>query len=466
MRPSMEPERRSAAAAESSPRPARRRYAASRDASAVRRRRQPLLWTARFLSAGLGVACAVPNSWTQEALRASLAGERAAEARKQAVESGDYNFKLGPGRFNLSASLGVEYNDNIGLSSGSESFFGGVGNQADFIFTPQLTVRGEWPLTPLNRLNASVSLGYRKYLEYNDLDQFTIGQDTDSELSFDVFVRDFRFNLHDRFSYRVQTGDTGAVSGVSNLATFENLLGCEITWHLNQLKLIAGIDHQDSIPSNSDYSYQGRASELAFLRTPLELDDATMVGLEFTGEINRYKEAVLNDSVAITAGLLAHRQLTPYVQIDARAGYALYEFQDTGVLANPGLVGRPYWDIGVQHRINEHLSATLGGGHRINLGFYSDYVESYFAQYSLSWQLLRGVSLNVRFTFEDGVEPAELVGERFTRLGGGLGLSYQFAERLSTSLQYDYMNKASDPAEFSYDQNRVNLTLTYRFGRR
>jgi hypothetical protein len=55
---------------------------------------------------------ALPAS-AQDAVRPSLAGEEAAEARRQDIEHIPYNLVTGPIRYRISATLGFEYNDNI-----------------------------------------------------------------------------------------------------------------------------------------------------------------------------------------------------------------------------------------------------------------------------------------------------------------------------------------------------------------
>src|SRR5438552_1762266 len=49
----------------------------------------------------------------QDVVRPSLAGEEAAEARRQDIEHIPYNLVTGPIRYRISATLGFEYNDNI-----------------------------------------------------------------------------------------------------------------------------------------------------------------------------------------------------------------------------------------------------------------------------------------------------------------------------------------------------------------
>src|SRR2546427_7569657 len=79
---------------------------------------------------------------SQDAVRPSLAGEAAAEARRQDIEHIPYNLLMGPIRFRVSATLGVEYNDNINLAE--------VNTQEDVIIRPQVNVNAIWPVTQLN----------------------------------------------------------------------------------------------------------------------------------------------------------------------------------------------------------------------------------------------------------------------------------------------------------------------------
>src|SRR5438876_5350531 len=92
-----------------------------------------------FVSAG-------PMVQAQDAIRPSLAGEAAAEARRQAIDKIPYNLQLGPIKFRFSATMGVEYNDNINLAEdGSIVVLTSTGPvvlttspQDDFILRPQV----------------------------------------------------------------------------------------------------------------------------------------------------------------------------------------------------------------------------------------------------------------------------------------------------------------------------------------
>src|SRR5215467_12950975 len=80
--------------------------------------------------------------YSQDAVRPSLAGEEAYEARQEDVSRIPYNLLLGPVRFRVGATIGVEYNDNINYAE--------VNTQDDVIVTPSLTLDMIWPITQLN----------------------------------------------------------------------------------------------------------------------------------------------------------------------------------------------------------------------------------------------------------------------------------------------------------------------------
>ena len=110
-----------------------------------------------FLKSRAIICCAClvwavsPCARSQDAVRPSLAGEAASEARHQDIERLPYNLLVGPLRFRLSATMGVEYNDNINLSE--------VNTQDDFILRPQINFDAIWPVTQINTLRLDLGLG-------------------------------------------------------------------------------------------------------------------------------------------------------------------------------------------------------------------------------------------------------------------------------------------------------------------
>jgi len=109
---------------------------------------------------------AISGVFAQDAVRPSLAGEEAAEARQEDVSRIPYNLLLGPVRFRLGATLGFEYNDNVNYAE--------VNEQDDFIITPSMTLDAIWPLTQLNTLRFDIGIGYSFYLDHSQYDTDSI----------------------------------------------------------------------------------------------------------------------------------------------------------------------------------------------------------------------------------------------------------------------------------------------------
>src|SRR6516165_12304229 len=72
----------------------------------------------------------------QESIRASLAGDAAAFASRPSLSNAGYNLQLGPVLARFSASLGLEFNDNITLSQTSR--------ESDLIVRPSLEANVAW----------------------------------------------------------------------------------------------------------------------------------------------------------------------------------------------------------------------------------------------------------------------------------------------------------------------------------
>ena len=151
-------------------------------------------FSAKRIGLGLLFAALLGSSsaFAQEAVRPSLAGEAAAEARRQSLDRIPYNLLVGPVRFRVSATAGLEYNDNINIAE--------VNTQEDFIFRPSVNLNMLWPVTQLNTLRFDLGVGYAFFLDHSENNTNGVLLTPGSALSFDIFVGDFRINFHDGFS--------------------------------------------------------------------------------------------------------------------------------------------------------------------------------------------------------------------------------------------------------------------------
>jgi hypothetical protein len=406
----------------------------------------------------------VLDAHAQEALRESIAGEKAAAARRKAIESQAYNLKLGPVSFALDSSMSFELNDNVNLAEADK--------QEDLILRPLVSTRAFWLVTEKNALNLSVGVGYAKYLDHPAYDRFVVAPG--SELAFDLFVRDFRISLFDRFSYTQNPLGVGSLSGVANYGALENTAGLNAAWDLFKVILSAGYAHLNWLSSSGQFDYLNRSAELFNSRAAFSLHPALVAGVEGTGSLTEYDSSFLHNSSGYSAGVFAAWKLSPYLQVQPRVGYVSYNFERGGPVrpaANPSTY---YFSVNIDHILNEYFTHSIEGGREVRLGVYSDFEESYFLRHNATWKIIRDVGLGTQLFYEHGTYPPSvfsdpaaptvfLPGETFDRFGATVSLSYQLMKKISANLAYRFTLKDSDSILRDYAQNALTMGLTYRF---
>src|SRR5260370_12604445 len=315
-----------------------------------------LLFVTSMLLATTGV-------YAQDAVRPSLAGQEASDAREQDVSRIPYNLLLGPVRFRVGATVGVEYNDNINYADDGTAVIpnpSGPGfititthSQDDVIVTPNLTLDAIWPVTQLNTLRLDLGIGYAFYLDHskNDTDYILVAPK--SQIAFDIFVSDFRINIHDRMQLQQDPIQERALSNVVNYGRFENTAGVSVLWDLNKLLLQLGYDHYNFVSTTSAFDYLNRNSEIvqgsaAFVVTP-----TVTVGAEGNAVFTRYEQTVLNDNKDYGVGGFVELALTNNLKVLASGGYQWIDFDHKFV----NFTFRPIIFLVLEHKnMGDHCS--------------------------------------------------------------------------------------------------------------
>src|SRR3984893_18440745 len=249
----------------------------------------------------------------QDAVRPSLAGQAASEARQQDISRIPYNLMLGPVRFRVSATVGVEYNDNVNYAD--------VGPQTDLIFSPNINIDAIWPITQLNTLRLDFGLGYALYVDHANYDTRGILIAPNSQVAFDIFVGDFRINIHDRMLAQQDPIAEPALSNVANYGRFENTPGISVLWDLNKILLTLGYDHYTFVATTSAFDYLNRNAEELSGTAAYLITSTIKVGLEANGVFNYYSQQVLNDSTDYSVGGFAETEITNNIKLRVAGGY-------------------------------------------------------------------------------------------------------------------------------------------------
>lgn len=414
----------------------------------------------------------------QDAVRPSLAGQAASEARRQDIDRLPYNLLIDPVRFRISATVGFEYNDNINLSDDHDNVpapGGGTlvlnGNKEDdFIFRPQVNFNAIWPVTQLNTLRLDLGLSYALYFNHSNANTNGILITPGSQIAFDIFVGDFRINLHERPSIQQDPVQELALSNVVDYGRFENTAGVSVLWDLNKILLSVGYDHYNYVSLVSDFDYLNRTAEEFSGNAEVMVASTTGIGAEGYVVFTNYDDQVLNDSDNYSVGGFVETQITNYLKVRAAGGYQWINF-DRSVVDFFGIqlfrdqpdANGYYANILLTHQINASLRQTISAGHERQLGVNSNYITLNFVRHTMSWNILRNTLIGSELFYEDANESGGFVDEHLHRYGGAVTVGYQLTPHVTLGARYQYTQKDSDALLRDYKQNRVSLDGTYSF---
>ncbi len=440
------------------------------------------------LSAGkicLAFLCVAPVARAQDAIRPSLAGESAAEARRQTIDKIPYNLQLGPIKFRFSATIGFEYNDNINLADDATGFLPSptgpvpitTQKQSDFILRPQFNVNALWPITQLNTLKLDLGVGYAFYLDHSNYNTNAVLLSPGSQIAFDIFVADFRINLHDRFSLEQDPVAEVALSNVADYGRFQNTAGVSVLWDLNRAVATLGYDHYLFISTTSAFDYLNRNAEMVTGSLAFTPSSTMTIGVEGSFVHTYYDQNVLNDSDTLSGGGFVETQITNYLKLRVAGGYQMINFDNTGLVNDAQDLNDYYVNALLTHRVSSVLSHSLSVGHETQLGVNSNYIKLNYVRHTATWNILYRTLLSTELFYEDaddsggsfvplpGVPFAfnPFVAEHIKRYGGALTLGYQLTQHVTLGLRYQYTQKDSDQPLRDYRQNRIALDGTYSF---
>jgi hypothetical protein len=401
----------------------------------------------------------------QASAQNSLAGDAAGETERKQLESQPYTYKAGDFKLLVVPSLELDYNDNVNLAKTDE--------QSDFILKPFLQLTASYPISQQSLLEITTGVGYDYYLEHHGDGGVRVS--SDSRLSFDLRIKDFLINFHDNFSYTQDPSTEASVAGTATYGGLMNTAGLSATWDLENVVSTLGYDHQNFNASSDQFKQLDRGTELPLARVGLKVRPNLTVGAEGSASFTRYDEAILNNNESYSAGVYADWQRSSFLEIHPRAGYVIYQFQQTSESQIPDPTGGPietqnlstwYASLDVTHQVSEPVSYTLSVGHELRLGTESDAIEDTYVRAGLNWMIIKDLSMRTSLRYEHGNQGAgNVMGnltETYDYYQGELTFGYPLMKKLMLSLDYRLTLRASDVPDREYSQNVVAIKFSYR----
>ena len=393
--------------------------------------------------------------------RDSLAGESAAQDLRRSIAAEEYNLRYGPVRLKTGASVALSYTDNVFYSHNPKE---------DFLVNPEITLAALWPITELNSLRLSLGLAYEWYLKNRLLNADAPLVNPGSELAFNLFVGDFRFRVHERFSYQESlffnsfSGENGRFYNFNDVGTFTRLnneAGFDVDWDLNKVVLSAGYNHENFTSMTGAFEYLNRASEWFTASASFSLGDKARAGLEAQAGLHSYqRETVLNDNWRVRVGPFVEVTLREKISLRAGGGFDLARYAATA-LANSDY--ESYYGYARIRQATRFFSHSLTAGREHLLGDNANNLKTTYARYSVSSPVVAHMDLEVNLSVNFAEEFGGTFGEKFTYYGAGFRAGSQFHKYWRADLGYEYRLKDSDLASRNFRRNRVTLGVTYSF---
>jgi Putative beta-barrel porin 2 len=392
----------------------------------------------------------------QESIRPSLAGDTVASLSRPTIDSSNYNLKLGPALVSLSSGLQLEFNDNVTLS--------GNHRESDLIIRPSINASAVWQVTELNALRLDLGIGYAKYVDHSEFDTGNLLIAPNSNLSFDIYVGDFRITLFDQFSIQQNPVDEITLSRVGKFERFQNAAGLTVTWDLNAVILVSGYTNYLFRSLDSEFQFLDRTEQQFFTAAAVRLNDATKVGVRGTGGIVTYDQAFQNDGFIYSFGPFVEAQLTPYMRVELEGGYQGGNFETGGLNGDKSNLSGFYGRLLLSHRLNRYWTDGVSIGHEATIGLTTNTTTLTYVRYNADWRVNSRTNLNLAAFCEHGNDsPGVFESENIDRIGFSVSIGYTIGRHTVTSLAYQYLNRASDLADRSYRQNQLLWSISYAF---
>lgn len=399
--------------------------------------------------------CSAKLAVAQQTPGESLGNSTALEQQGRQLEDLPYTVKFGDFKLLAAPLLGFQWNDNINISRDHAL--------DDYIFSPALQLDASYPFTHRNLLQFNVEVGYDKYLQH---DQYSgVRLNSGSQVSLDLYIKDFWINLHDRFQYSVDAAGHPDVANTGFYGGLNNAAGLAGTWDLEDVVLTLGYDHINFVSASSQFDYTTSTTEMVSAQAGFRFNPHLTTGLEGSVSFTDYEQPVLNNNTGYNAGLYTDWQPGPYLEAKLRGGYTFYDFTQTSLVVPA--VNENAWYVGldVTHHLNDALSYSLSAGHELRLGIEADTVEAWYVRPRVEWAFIRDWSLAASFFYENGKLGSSVPGvpaEHYEWNGFEFGLTHNLTGQLSLGFNYRLTVRSSDFVSREYTQNLVGLWLTYK----
>jgi hypothetical protein len=415
-----------------------------------------------------GAASAFGFDHSQGALsRPSVAGTQAdrelqrmtARAERQANLE-HYNVKIGPIPFRFGAGVEFQFTDNANLTTDNKT--------ADLSILPHLDIYGGLRLSRQNVLSIQLGIGYLWNLNRPELDRAltnaSVGLDSDSGISFDLKLGNFRINLHERPAIPRQQFDLITQRNPLQYSQFTNVAGVTVFWDMNS-RTTASLqyDHVNVVSLKSEVENLDQSSDLFGASTTYRFSEALSLGIQANASYIKYKRRFLNESANYDAGVTLTAQLGRNTMLRIVGGYQLGEFGSGGEIGDSSDTSNWHLRVSINNSLNKYVSQSLSFGHETQVGTASNSAVVDYIRHQMNFSFSRTFGLSTSASFDSASESGGIFAQDFKLYQFGIYGYWTMSKYLSLNMSYRFIKRDSSSDDedmegsLDYIENRLDL---------
>ena len=369
---------------------------------------------------------------------------------------GDFNLKIGPFEFDLSANTGISFNDNILLSPDKES---------DIILSNGIGISTNYAITRSNKLRFGLDLSYIKYINNSELDNFELGMNNSLTTSagntfdFEVVIDELTLLFFDDINVSADPFEEPGVVGLSEFGRFRNELGVDAFWDLNDLQLkVTGSRSITEIFGTSSFDFLNRWTNRLSTTASANVKPWLNIGFTASTSWRDFDQDRRSNSITRSLGPNAQVEIGDYIDLRASLQKTTTEF-DTDTQSNRDLYTG---DFEITHDINAYLDHSFNFQRTIRPGVNLDannFVTDNY-QYDLKWQMSSRSLVSAGINHLNGDQEDQ---SSFTRTDVQLGMNYIINSKSSVSINASRAVRDGGDEEGDYDRNLLDISYQYNF---
>lgn len=371
----------------------------------------------------------------------------------ESMTGGGSSGRGGTTTFNTSIYGGLEYNDNVTLSSS-----GSGGLAARFGVTSGV----KYPVSANNQLSFDMSLERLLYLTGPSgkagYDNILPGTNT----TFTVFIGSVRVRNFLSAELTEDPVNSPVINNTARFGRFNGRIGTQIDWDMNSVIWQAIVSAGRQLATQSVNDQIDFWQYAAALRCVVPMGPATSVGVSTSYAITNYDLAIQNDSTTRSLGAFGLFALSKNITLEPAVGMQWTDYDDSGTIADQTDYSGVYGSLQLSHQLNRKLSYTVSLKHDMDEGYGTNFYQTTEASLAVRLKMVNKWELVGTGSYQ-WIDESGPTGESAERILLMLEGRRPLGRKVDGNVGIAHYEKFSDQVGKDYVQNRIYFSLRYTF---